>query len=155
MYSTRLPAFRLPPEMLELHHLVMSLLIHLHSVIDRGRADSKAEGRLTLRDSLAVPHADSIGACRWQWDPASAAWTFGGGSSRRASLTGSIERRSALSTDTRSSSKHWWSFSLYNYIRHTVVAMAGLSYQTYSSCFIEPKDLYQDLPSASLGPINL
>ena len=52
--------------MLEIHHLVMSLLMHLHSVIDRGMADSNAGGRLSLRDSLAVPHADSIGACRWE-----------------------------------------------------------------------------------------
>ena len=51
------------------HHqdlLVMSLQMHLHSVFDRGRADSNVEGKLSLRDSLAVPHVDSIGACRWE-----------------------------------------------------------------------------------------
>ena len=49
------------------HHqdlLEMSSLMHLHSVFDRGRADSNAEGKLSIRDSLAGPHVDSIGACR-------------------------------------------------------------------------------------------
>lgn len=58
------------------HHqdlLAMSLLMHLHSVYDRGMADSNAEGKLSLRDSLAVQRADSTKACRWETGPASTA----------------------------------------------------------------------------------